>query len=275
MGNAKAVPNYPIQSVSRALSLLLRLRDQPTLSVSEASEFLGVSRSTAHRSLAMLVQHDFVRQDSRTKLYEVGPALLQIGLAAVSRLDIRTVAQPYLHTLARLTGETVHLVVLSGHNVLFLDGVESHRGVRFGLRIGELAPAHNTAGGKSILASLPARRLRALYPDDTLEVMTDNSLITFEDLEKQLAQVREVGYATNYEESEEGLRAVAASVTDGSAVLRTLPALTVAGPRDRLTPERIEELGELVVKHAAMLRDELLHGNGGDAASIASENGTA
>src|SRR6266571_1176414 len=104
MADSRTVPNYPIQSVSRALSLLLRLRDQPTLSVSEASDFLGVSRSTAHRSLAMLVQHDFVRQDSRTKLYVVGPALLQIGLAAVSRLDIRTVAQPYLHTLARLTG---------------------------------------------------------------------------------------------------------------------------------------------------------------------------
>jgi DNA-binding IclR family transcriptional regulator len=260
MTDKGSVPTYPIQSVSRALTLLLRLRDHPTLSVSEASDYLGVSRSTAHRSLAMLVQHDFVRQDARTKLYEAGPALLQIGLAAVSRLDIRAVAQPYLHTLAETTGETVHLVMLTGRDVLFVDGVESHRAVRYGLRIGTIAPAHTTAGGKSILASLSKARLRALYPDDQLDVMTDNSLRTFEDLERALATVHDVGYATNYEESEEGLRAVAASVTDGNSVLRVLPAFTVAGPKDRLTPQRMEELGSIVARHASMLRDELLHG---------------
>ena len=260
MAEKRAMPNYPIQSVSRALSLLLRLRDQPTLSVSEASDYLGVSRSTAHRSLAMLVQHDFVRQDARTKLYEAGPALLQIGLAAVSRLDIRSVAQPYLHTLAELTHETVHLVMLSGHDVLFLDGVESDRAVRNGLRIGSMVPAHTTAAGKCVLATLSSQRLRALYPDDELETLTGRSIRTFADLERELAAVRGRGYATNDEESESGLRAVAASVSDGTAVLRVMPALTIGGPMDRMTPERMEELGGIVVRHASMLRDELMRG---------------
>ena len=261
MKDAKSsVPNYPIQSVSRALSLLIRLRDYPTLSVSEASEYLDVSRSTAHRSLAMLAQHDFVRQDSRTKLYEAGPALLQIGLAAVSRLDIRTVAQPYLHKLSEVTGETVHLVMLTGRDVLFLDGVESNRAVRNGLRIGALVPAHTTAGGKSILATLPPRRLRALYPEDNLEVLTDTTLRRFEDLERALERIREVGYATNNQESEDGLCAAAASVTDGSSLLRVMPALTVAGPRDRLSPERMEELGGVVAEYAVQLRNELVLG---------------
>jgi IclR family transcriptional regulator, acetate operon repressor len=260
MAETKATPNYPIQSVSRTLSLLLRLRDQPTLSVSEASDYLGVSRSTAHRSLAMLVQHDFVRQDSRTKLYEAGPALLQVGLAAVSRLDIRSVAQPYMHALAEKTHETVHLVMLSERDVLFLDGVESDHAVRNGLRIGAMVPAHTTAAGKCILAALPPQRLRALYPDDELETLTGKTINTFEQLEKELAVVRERGYATNDEESEEGLRAVAASVADEKTVLRVMPALTVGGPRDRMTPERIEEVGGIVVKYASMLRDELILG---------------
>lgn len=258
---AASVPNYPIQSVSRALSLLLRLRDHPTLSVSEAGEYLGTSRSTAHRSLAMLLQHDFVRQDPRTKLYEAGTALLQIGLAAVSRLDIRTIAQPYMHKLAEVTGETVHLVMLTGRDVLFLDGVESNRAVRSGLRIGVLVPAHTTAGGKSILASLSPERLRALYPDDRLPTLNEHSLKSFAELERALVDVRTRGYATNDEESEEGLRAVAASVTDGSSVLRVLPALTVAGPSHRLTPHRIDELGTTVARYAAMLRQELERGD--------------
>ncbi|WP_432842470.1 IclR family transcriptional regulator [Dactylosporangium sp. CA-092794] len=256
-------PNYPIQSVSRALSLLLRLRTQPTLSVSEASDYLGVSRSTAHRSLAMLLQHDFVRQDTRTKLYEAGPALLQIGLAAVARLDVRTIAQPYVHKLAELTRETVHLVMLSGRDVLFLDGVESNRAVRSGLRIGVMVPAHTTAGGKSILATLAPDRLRALYPGGHLDVVNERSINSLEDLERDLALVRQRGYATNDEESEDGLRAVAASVTDGNRILRVMPALTVGGPKDRFTPERIEEIGQIVIRYSGLLRDELIHGDRG------------
>jgi DNA-binding IclR family transcriptional regulator len=210
----------------------------------------------------MLAQHDFVRQDPRTKLYEAGPALLQIGLAAVSRLDIRSVAQPYLHQLTELTGETVHLVMLTGSDVLFLDGVESNRAVRNGLRIGAMVPAHTTAGGKSILATLKPRRLRALYPEDTLPVLTDTSIGSFAELEKALEEIREVGYATNNQESEDGLCAVAASVTDGESLLRVLPALTVAGPRDRMSsPERLAEIGALVSDHAIKLRDELVRGS--------------
>jgi DNA-binding IclR family transcriptional regulator len=260
MADTQGLPNYPIQSVSRALTLLELLRDRETLSVSEASEYLGVSRSTAHRSLAMLMQHGFVRQDQRTKLYEAGPALLQIGLAAVSRLDIRATAQPYLHKLAEMTQETVHLVILYGRDVLFVDGIESTRAVRFGLRIGLLAPAHATAGGKSILSVLSKRELRALYPDDQIEAMTDNTLRTFDDLERALEHVREVGYATNFEESEDGLRAVGATIADVTNLLRVLPAFTVAGPKDRLTPERVEALGSILSHQATLLRKELMHG---------------
>ena len=258
--NGSPTANYPIQSVARALSLLQRLRDHPTLSVSEAGEYLGVSRSTAHRLLAMLQQHDFVRQDSRTKLYDAGPALLQIGLAAVSRLDIRTIAQPYLHRLAEVTGETVHLVVLTGRDVMFLDGVESSRGVRSGLRIGVVVPAHTTASGKSILASLSPKRLRALYPEEQLPTINDKSLSTFTELERSLPGIRERGYAINDEESEEGLRAVAASVADESGILRTLPALTVAGPKDRFPLSRLAETGCIVKEYASRLSQELLKG---------------
>ncbi len=262
--NGSPTANYPIQSVSRALSLLRRLQDHPTLSVSEASDYLGVSRSTAHRLLAMLQQDDFVRQDSRTKLYDAGPALLQIGLAAVSRLDIRTIAQPYLHRLAEVTGETVHLVMLTGSDVMFLDGIESNRGVRSGLRIGVVAPAHTTASGKSILASLSAKRLRALYPDEQLTTINHKSLRTFAELERTLPEIRERGYAMNDEESEEGLRAVGASVTDQSGVLRILPALTVAGPKERFPLSRLAETGRVVNAYASRLSQELLEGRPSD-----------
>lgn len=250
----------PLHSVSRTLTLLLRFRDHPAVTVSEASDYLSVSPSTAHRTLAMLVQHDFVRQDKRTKLYEAGPALLQVGLAAVANLDVRTVARPYVKELATLTGETVHLVMLHNTDVLFLDGMESNKAVRSGLRIGVLAPAHTTAGGKAILASLPQDYIKSLYPNSSLKERTTKSLTTFEQLESDLKEVRRRGWAMNDEESEDGLRAVAASVTRGVPLARVHVALTVAGPKDRLDPVRMTEIGGMVMRQAVALHDQLASG---------------
>src|SRR6185312_16390664 len=89
-------PAYPIESVDRALSLILAFEDSESITVTEASKFLGVSRSTAFRLLNVLEFREFVRQDPRTKIFHTGPALLRVGLSAVQRSDIRTTIRPLL-----------------------------------------------------------------------------------------------------------------------------------------------------------------------------------
>src|SRR5215475_12021196 len=76
-------PAYPIASVDKALRLLMLFREQTTVRLSEASAHLGVAHSTAHRLLAMLAYHGFVRQERDTKAYVAGPALIEVGLAVV------------------------------------------------------------------------------------------------------------------------------------------------------------------------------------------------
>ena len=230
-------PRYPIESVDNALKLLLMLRDRPAISLSDASEDLSVARSTAHRLLAMLAYHGFVRQDPVTKAYAAGPVLTEISFAALRDSDIRPKARPFIEELVREVGETVHLVMLNGTQVLFTDCVEGNRALRAGSRVGTRLPAHCTAGGKVLLAELPADRIRELYRDEELEQLTSRSVGTVTGLLARLDETRRHGYALNDGESEEELRAVAVAIRD--PVGRARAAITLSAPAYRLSPDQV------------------------------------
>src|SRR4029079_13414807 len=160
--------NYPVESVDRALALLLLLRDRKSMSVSEASRAVGVGPSTAHRLLAALQYRGFVAQDLTTKAYGPGPVLLELGLSVVRGLDIRAQARPLMEALVREVGETAHLAILRGSDILFIESVESDKALRVANRAGMTLPAHATAAGKALLANLSPAELTALYPVDNL-----------------------------------------------------------------------------------------------------------
>jgi len=152
-------PAYPIESVDRALSLILAFEDSESITVTEASKFLGVSRSTAFRLLNVLEFREFVRQDPRTKIFHTGPALLRVGLSAVQRSDIRTTIRPLLEEIVKQVDETGHLVVLQAGDAFYIDCVEGSKTLRATPRIGTVLPAHVSAAGKVLLANLSEARL--------------------------------------------------------------------------------------------------------------------
>lgn len=225
-------PRYPINSVDNALRLLLMFREQRLIRVADASESLGVVRSTAHRLLAMLQYRGFIQQDPETKAYAAGAALLDIGLSAVRQFDIRQYLRPYLERLSEEVGETVHLMILAGANAIFLDSVEASRALRTSSRIGRSYPAHTTSGGKVLLAELSPARLAALYPDETLPGLTSGSLRTRKQLLRELEVVRKEGYGTNRGESEPDVAALAVLVRNAFGEPRA--AIAVSGPLSRL-----------------------------------------
>ncbi len=247
-------PKHPIGSVDNALKLLLMFRDRPRIRVSEASEALGVGRSTGHRLMAMLEYHGFVEQDPQTKAYASGPALREIGLRVVRQMDVRAHVRPYLEQLARAVDETVHLVVLDGNQILFLDGIESTRTVRTGLRVGISRPAHCTSAGRVLLADLPPGRLRELYPSPRLAPCTLRSVKTRAALERQLAEIRETGYWLNVGESEPDLAAVAMAVRDAQG--RARAAIGISVPLARFDDAYAEAL-------VAPLHETVLAASGG------------
>lgn len=229
-----SLPGYPISSVGNALRLLLLFREQQTVRLTEACAFLGVAHSTAHRLLAMLIQYGFVQQEA-SRAYRPGPMLVEIGLAVVQKMDIRTQARPFLETLSKEFVETVHLTVLEGNMVRFVDAIESDRALRVAARTGQLLPASCTSAGKVLLAGLSRENVRALYPKGELPVQTPRSISSMQSLEMVLDDVREKGYATNHEESEDGVGSVAIALVNGAD--RPVAAIAVAVPVNRFKPK--------------------------------------
>ncbi|GAA5004895.1 IclR family transcriptional regulator [Streptomyces hyderabadensis] len=201
----RAAPAYPIASVENTLRILLLLSERNHLSLADVAAELGIARSSAHRLMAMLAYYDFVRQDSASRLFRPGAALVDVGLSAVRGLDVRVLARPVLTELATSTEMTAHLALPRGRDVLYVDGVESRRTIRAALRTGDTLPAHVTGVGKALLSTLSDDQLRQLYRDAPPQAVTDRALSDVESLLQDLRTAREAGYAVNRGESEPGV----------------------------------------------------------------------
>ena len=250
-------PAYPIASVDNALRLLMMFRGQPRVRLSDASAHLGVAHSTAHRLMAMLAYHGFVRQEPDSRAYVAGPALVEIGLSAVRELDIRRRARPVLEGLAASLGETVHLAALEGCNVRYLDCVESPRALRVASRTGSALAAHCTASGKALLAELPDAEVSAIFGGQPrLTALTARSITTRSGLLAELREVRARGYAVNLEESEEGVASVAVAVRGPQRL--PMAALTVSAPMSRMSGQATDEIAAELRERAAWLQAQVL-----------------
>jgi IclR family acetate operon transcriptional repressor len=241
-------PASLIAAVDNVLRLLAQFDTHKAIRVNEVSREMGLSRSTVHRMLSTLSYHQFVEQDVVSRAYRPGPALVDLGLAVVRNMDLRVLAHAVLVQLAEETNETSHLALLRNTEVVFMDSVESARAVRTGSRVGWLLPAHATASGKAILAAMPEADVKALYPGERLATSTPNTVASRTLLFKQLAEVRERGYAVNNAESEGDVSAVAAVIRDTNGRVRG--ALSITAPLTRADATWISAAAEAVVRGA-------------------------
>lgn len=245
-----------LTSVDNALWLLQLVAERQALRVSEAAELLGVARSTAHRLLSALRRREFLMQDKRNGTYRPGPALHAIGMMAISRLDIRRIAQPVLEQLRDKTRETASLAVLEGTMVRFVDCYEGLATVRIGSLAGVVRHAHASAVGKAILAALSDTDVERRYPDEELPTPTPASIVSRRALLRDLGLTRHRGFALNWEESSEGVAAVAVALRDVSGM--PIASISVAVPSMRLDGiEGICALAPDVLDAADLIRGQL------------------
>ncbi len=239
-----------IQSLARGLKILNMLGPSRNgMGTTELATRLSIDKSSASRLLRTLANYGFVEQDLLTARYTLGPQLVTLGQHLLNRITLRDHARPYLRELVDKTGECAHLAILAQRQALYIDQVESSAALRVESEIGTLSPLHCTALGKILLAFGLSRIPEELRPF-TRRTITDRST-----LEAQMAQIRQRGYAIDDEEYNYGVRCVAAPVYDHKRALAG--AIGISGPAGRVTLERIDEFGAVVMGIAAVLSARL------------------
>ncbi|MEZ4333698.1 MAG: IclR family transcriptional regulator [Myxococcota bacterium] len=237
-------PSYPIESVNNALKLLTLLQDRPSIGVTEAAQILAVAPSTAHRLFQMLRYHELVDQDTTSRSYHPGPALIHLGMSILRRFDLRTIARPHLAELAEATQETVHLSILEGAKILVIESIESTQVVRVGTRLGMTFPAHDSTSGRVLLAALSPERLGALYPNPRIPLTRTGSPTSRAQLFKLIEKIRDDGYAVRVGETADDVANMAVPIVDHTGNVRG--AIGIAIPITRFKTTQVPHLLELM-----------------------------
>lgn len=209
----RKLPAYPIESVDNVLALLEMLRDLGLIRLAEAAAELGVSRSTAHRLLAMLVYRGYADQDA-SRRYVPGPALGVAPSSEVWTATLRKIAQPHLEILSDRTAQTTNLMIRAGAWVRFLSTVEGRDPLRIGDRRGDVLPVEAASAGKAMLAQMPWAEVRQLLEYDDAARQSAFTPVQLVSLERELATVRVRGFAANFQGTEEGVSALGVAVRD-------------------------------------------------------------
>ena len=220
---------------------------EPVLGVSELSRRLGMGKSTVHRILTTLQGGGFVERTADER-YRLSIKMYEIGLQVAASSELRELVHPALERLRNESGETAHLAVLSGTDVVYLDRLESPHMLRMLTQVGRRRAAHATSSGKVLLAfGAPADIdgvVAAGMPRLGPRTITSRSM-----LERALADVRADGYAVSVEESAPGVASVAAPLFDGDG--ECVAAMSVAGPVTRMPPDQLDRFVRLVLGAAS------------------------
>ncbi|WEH15578.1 IclR family transcriptional regulator [Streptomyces sp. VNUA24] len=240
------------QTVDRALSILPLLAEGPA-DLGRVADRLGVHKSTALRLLRTLHEHGLVYRQSDQR-YRLGARLFALAQEAVENLDIREIAHPHLVRLNERCGHTVHLAVLEDNEVIYIDKVESRYPVRMYSRIGKPVALTVAAVAKLLLADLPEPERRALAARLDYPLYTPRSTPDAPAFLKELARVREQGWATDLGGHEESINCVAAPVrgVDG----RVVAAMSVSAPNVVVTADELLTLLPLVRRAADAISGE-------------------
>lgn len=238
-----------LSSVATAIRLLKAFSDSDReIGISALSKKLGVSKSTVHRVASTLVAEGLLEQNPETDRYRLGLALFSLGTLVRRRMDISNEAKPFLSKLRETTKENIHLAVLQGSEVVYVYDMESSQAVRLKPHLGSTKPLFCSAEGLAILAFQPQAFVDRVL-SGPLQPRTNNTMTDPAKIRARLEKVRNDGYALEDEESEIGMRCVAAPIFDAEG--NAVAAVGVAGPSQRLSTHAVAKFAPQVRDAAA------------------------
>jgi DNA-binding IclR family transcriptional regulator len=238
-----------INSIYRALTIMeIMVQRREPMGVSELARLMKLDPATVHRILATLLAAGWVYRDHESRRYHVALKVAHLGALVRQNDYLCDTALPALKKLSADYGETAHLATLDGPEVLFLAHETAQHVLVVNVDLLSRGPAYCMAVGKAILGAMSPLQVEVLLADVQLEPYTSHTRTSLCALLKDLRQVRQLGYAVDDEEYTEGVRCVAAPISNATG--KPVASIGLTGPSVRVTPERIPLLGKAVVEAA-------------------------
>lgn len=247
-----------VPAVARAFDILeLFLDEGGELSIPEIVAQTGLPRTTVFEIVGTLLARNYLSRtaDNRDR-FELGFMSFQLGTAYRWRSRLIRIGQRIAEEVSEECSETVNIAVLDGLDVVYLCTVEGNQAVRIAVSVGRRLPAHCTALGKVLLASLTKAELEKIYPADSeLTPRTQHTLTTSKKLFTELDKVRVSGYAIERNESNDGVSCLAAPIRDDSD--RVVAAMSITVPSHRFTDQEESRLCSVVQRGALLVSARL------------------
>ena len=226
------------------------------MTVAELSRRLGVDRGTTSRLLMTLGGAGYAVRVDDGRYFEISaPKIVSLYGLVVGRIELTQLARPILIDLRDQTNETANLAVLVDGEMIIIDMERSHAIVSASIGLGRRVPVHCTAVGKALVAHLPGQQLAEILEQKGQIAYTHRTITTADGLRAHLEKVRHLGYAVDDEENQYDARCVAAPVRSHTG--RVIASLGLTGPSSRVTLQRADEFGGLVIKAARRLSADL------------------
>ena len=247
---------YLVPAIKRCFDLIDLLAEKDKgLTVTDVHRDLRLPLSSAAAILYTLQALGYVEKDQETSRYSLGQKLFSYSQRRKEHQDISTLCRPLLEQLVAETGLTGHLAVMREGESMYIDRVPSAGLIQFSSYVGMRWPLHASGVGKVLLAFLPEEELSQTLKYLPLAKITQHTITVRQQLEKQLRQFRQLGYAWEMNEGEPGVACVAAPIFgDGEAMSA---ALSVTGTTHQIDETRVRVLGPLVRKFAATMSARL------------------
>jgi IclR family KDG regulon transcriptional repressor len=254
-GIARDHQRVGVQSLARAFTIMEEIaRNRDGIGLAELSKRVGLHNSTTFHLVKTMVSLGYVRQMKDSKRYRIGRPLFALAASALDEVEMVSLATPVLEELSRETGESAHFAVRQGDAVVVLARTGGKGAFQLTDRAGALRPAHCTALGKIMLASLRPDQLKRFLERVELKPSTKKSITDPTVLLRDIAEIRRSAIAFDDGEFNAEVRCVAVPVYNFTG--EVIGALGISGPIWRMTDQVLQSRAKLVQSAASRLSAE-------------------
>ncbi|MBW7474893.1 IclR family transcriptional regulator [Paenibacillus oenotherae] len=232
-----------VRAVERALDILLCFTMKNEWAMTEIAEKVGLHKSTVHRMLATLEDKGFVLRDSASDRYRLGLRVWELSANMWGADDPAVISLQEMEQLRDQLGETISLYIRDGNERIRIQAVQSNQAVRRVAPIGARLPLYVGASSKILIAFEEQEQREELLGDHTWPASIDKG-----QFREQMEEIGRLGFATSIEEREQGAAAVSAPIFNRAG--RLIAALSVSGPANRLTLDKMREQAPAIMEAA-------------------------